>query len=227
MLNGKRILVLLPAFNEERGTREVMKRMPDYVDLVVVVDNNSTDKTAGVAKESGATVLSEPRQGKGYAFRCFMRFLRDSRGIYDYVVMFDPDNTYCPKEIRLMTAPLDDGCDVVIGSRISPKRKRGSMSPLNLFGNTLLTLAANILYLNFTAKDICCGYWAFEVEKLKKLRVRAGGFDLEADLFSQASKNRYRMKAVPVAYGVRLGREKLRVRDGFGILARLIYNRFF
>ncbi|MBN1940994.1 MAG: glycosyltransferase [Candidatus Diapherotrites archaeon] len=227
MLNRKKILVLLPAFNEEEGLQAVFKKMPKYVDTVVVVDNNSTDSTAKVAKKNKAIVLSEKRQGKGYAFQTFKEFLNSKKIDHDYVVMLDADNTYAPEEVSLMVGPLNQGYDVVVGTRINPKRQFRAMRGLNLFGNRMLTTIANILYFNFKVNDICCGYWAFKTEKLKDLKIRAKGFDLEADLYSQSTKSGCKMDVVPIFYGMRLGIEKLKVRHGLLILKRLVYNRFF
>ena len=91
MLKNKKILVVLPAYNEEKGLPKVVKKMPQFVDQVLVIDNNSSDNTSKVAKELDCEVLFEKKQGKGNAFQAFLKQLKPSE--FDFVVMLDSDNT--------------------------------------------------------------------------------------------------------------------------------------
>ena len=119
----KKITVLVPCYNEEKGIGSVIKgfsqvseRNKTYEIDVVVIDNNSADKTAEVASSLGARVIHEPKQGKGYAIRTgFYSVPADS----DFVLMLDGDNTYQPKEALRLVELLDsDFCNVAIGSRM-------------------------------------------------------------------------------------------------------------
>ena len=224
MLKNKKILVMLPALNEEKGLPKVLKKMPQFVDHVLVIDNNSTDNTAEVAKELGCNVLFEKRRGKGNAFQAFLKQFVPSE--FDFVVMLDSDNTYDASEMEKLIQPLFNGFDVVIGDRLHGQREGKSLNRVNLIGNHLLTFAAKLLYF-FEVKDICSGYWAFKSNKLKGLNIREKGFGLEQDLFSQSRKNRLKIESVPICYGLREGKEKLRTFHGFVMLWRLLFNRFF
>jgi len=225
MYKNKRICVVVPCLNEEKGIQKVMEHMPKYVDQVVVVDNNSTDKTAEVANKNGATVLYENHRGKGNAFQHFVYWLKDNPR-FDYVVMLDGDYTYNPEEKHLVLDPLVEGnADVVMGCRLG-NLKENSMPKLNFVGNNLLTIAAQVLYWNFSMTDLCTGYWAFRSEVLKDLKINACSFDLEADLYSKSRKRGFRVVSVPITYGARVGNEKLRVKHAIGILKRLLVNRF-
>lgn len=226
MFKGKKICVVVPCLNEEKGIRKVVNHMPGYVDRIVVVDNNSTDKTARVAKELGALVLHEPKRGKGYAIQNFIKWLRKHPN-FDFVVMLDGDYTYNPKEKHRVLEPLVSGqADVVMGSRLGGTLKENSMHRINWLGNKMLTLTAQVLYFNFEMSDLCTGYWAFKSSVLKNLRINSNSFDLEADMYSKARRKGHRIVSVPITYGTRVGNEKLRVAHGFGILKKLAENRF-
>jgi glycosyltransferase involved in cell wall biosynthesis len=212
--------------NEEKGIKKVVSHMPEYVDKVVVVDNNSTDHTADVAESLGALVLHEEHRGKGNAIKHFIRWLKEHQK-FDYVVMLDGDYTYNPAEKHKVLEPLvKDEADVVMGSRLAGNLKENAMPRVNWFGNKLLTFAAQTLYWNFSMSDLCTGYWAFRAECMRNLHINANSFDLEADMYSRARKKGYRVVSVPITYGARVGNEKLRVGHAFGILKKLIVNRF-
>lgn len=227
----KKICVILPALNEEDGVKKVLGTMPNpVVDKVVLVDGNSTDNTISAAKgvekkNYRLEVMRQEGKGKGMAFQTFLKsFDLDSHDIY---VMLDADYTYNPEEIKKMITPLMNGehVDVVMGDRISHGKLNGSMSPANYFGNKMLTLAARALYLKST-NDLCTGYWAFSKNFLKAARINAKGFDLEANLFVEAVKKKFKIKSVPISYGKRIGQKKLRIRHGSLILWRLLRERF-
>jgi hypothetical protein len=140
--------------------------------------------------------------------------------------MLDADCTYEPKEIRKIIEPIVNGeADVVMGNRFESENLKDIMPFTTVLGNNLLTFISKILYLK-DPKDICTGYWAFSRNFIKKMRIRAKDFDLEANLFSEAVKRNFRIKIIPISYKSRVGQSKLMKKHGFLILYRLIREFF-
>ncbi len=187
----------------------------------VVIDNGSTDGTAEAARGKGAVVIVEPRRGKGMAMRTGFDQTRA-----DYVVMLDGDATYPARHIPEMLEILQDGYDVVLGSRLKGTRASGSISLFNVAGNRLLTWLACVLYGRKTS-DLCTGYWAFRGSVLPSLELSSRGFNLEAELFSEVVRHKLRLGEVPIHYRRRATPTKLRsLRDGFRIARTLLRKRF-
>ncbi len=223
-----KIAVILPALNEEKALAQLIREVPKltlegkgYEVEIVVVDNNSTDNTAHVAAEHGATVLYEPKKGKGRAIiRAFQQV--DA----DYCFMMDSDYTYPPSHIIEMVEVLKDH-DVVIGSRIQGKREKGSMKFINYAGNIILSAMASSMY-HSKISDLCTGYWGFRGHVAKNINLeKVYGFELETRMFIQVVKQGYSYKEIPVNYRCRVGtRAKLNlVRDGFKIAGSLLRHR--
>ena len=227
LLHQSSVDILIPALNEASTIGLVLAEIPiARIDAMgcrarmVVIDNGSSDGTAGVAKAGGAEVIFEPRRGKGNAMR---RAFRETRA--DYVVMLDGDNTYPAEHIPDMLESLQNGHDVVLGSRLKGTRAPGSISRVNVIGNRLLTLLACVLYGRKTS-DLCTGYWAFRGDVLPMLQLTAGGFNLEAELFAEVVRHKLRVGEVPVNYRRRPTPTKLRaLRDGVRIARMLIGKR--
>lgn len=227
-MSQPRVSIILPALKEEATIGKVIDEIPrqalaqkGYDVSVLVVDGNSPDRTREIAKEKGAEVIIEPRKGKGRAMRTAFQAV-DA----DFVFMLDADYTYPATYIPEMLDLLRDGSKVVIGSRLKGKMEKGAMSRLNIIGNRLLTLMANILYRGKTS-DLCTGLWGFCGELLKDLKLSAKGFDFEADLFIQISRGGNYITQVPIIYRRRPTKQKLHsLRDGFKIGWKLIRDRF-
>ena len=216
-----KLVFIIPCKNEELGIKEVLKKIPKK-SKVIVVDNNSSDNTAIVSKKLGATVLFEKKQGKGFAFQKAINYV--NKIDFDFAVLIDGDNTYDPREITNFLIKMN--CfDVVVGNRLTSKLKPSELNLFYLLGNRFLTLLANVLYSQKT-KDLCSGYWCFKKEALKKIEIKANGFDLEANLFSECCKKKIKLGFVPITYGKRIGKEKLKIRDSIIITKQLLVNRF-
>ena len=227
-INQPRVSVILPTLNEEATIGKVIDEIQqqalarDGYDVgILVVDGNSPDRTREIAEEKGAEVIIEPRKGKGRAMQTAFQAV-DA----DFVFMLDADYTYPATYIPEMLDLLRDGSNVVIGSRLKGRIEKGAMSRLNMIGNHLLTLAANILYRGKTS-DLCSGFWGFRGEVLKDLKLSADGFEFEADLFIQVSRRGYSIAQVPITYRCRPTKQKLNsLKDGFKIGWKLIRDRF-
>lgn len=227
-MNKAKVSIILPALNEAETIGKVIDEIPKqaleqegYSIEVLVVDNGSTDQTAQIAREKEATVITEPRRGKGRAVRTAFEQVRA-----DFVFMLDSDYTYPATYIPDMLKLLNQGYSVVIGSRLKGKREKGAISGWNMIGNQVLTLMAKILY-RARISDLCTGYWGFRGEVIPKLNLSAEGFNLEAELFSQVAKKGYRIGEVPIHYRCRPSTSKLSsIKAGLSIARTLIARRF-
>ncbi|MFH1209978.1 MAG: glycosyltransferase family 2 protein [archaeon] len=228
----KKLTVLIPCYNEELLVGEVIDYIP--IDLfkkldikveIIVIDNNSTDKTAEIAKSKGARVIFEKKRGKGNALKTgFKNISKDT----DYVVMLDGDSTYKSKEMLRMIEPLySDFCDVVIGSRLSGKMKSGSMTYFNRIGNWFFTFLVRYFYQG-NVTDVCTGYFAWKREVVENLvkYLDSGGFSIEMEMVTKMVKLKYSIFSVPVTYRHRNGtKSRLRpIKDGLGILSVFFKN---
>jgi dolichol-phosphate mannosyltransferase len=227
-MNLPKVCIIIPTINEAETIGRVIDEIPSqamkeagYEVEVMVIDGGSTDRTRQIAEERGARVVVEPRRGKGRAMRTALDIPRA-----DFIFMLDGDYTYPPGYIAQMLELLRDTYPVVIGSRLRGQIEKGAMSRLNVIGNHLLTLMANILY-GTRISDLCTGYWGLRGEVIPNLNLSADGFDFEAELFSQVVKKGYRIGEVPIYYRRRQTPAKLSsLRDGLRIGWALITRRF-
>ncbi|HEX8762643.1 MAG TPA: glycosyltransferase [Candidatus Saccharimonadales bacterium] len=225
----KKITVVIPCYNEQEGIAAVIKGFPrdklrdhGFELEVLVVDNNSTDQTAEVARAAGARVLHEPKQGKGNAIRAAFYNVSDDT---DYVVMCDGDDTYKAYEILRLVELLDSGFgDVVIGSRMGGKMSDGAMKGFNRLGNWGFSFLVRAVYkVNVT--DTLTGYFAWKRDVIVQLRqhLQSAGFAIEMEMITKMARMGYDIYSVPITYEPRLGESSLRpIYDGTRILREFI-----
>src|SRR5690606_7334566 len=134
------IKVIIPAFNEEDSIAKVIADIPPIVDEIVVVSNNSSDNTIGVAKKAGATVLSEEKKGYGYACLKGIEYISSLANSPHIIVFLDGDYSDYPEELLKIIQPIiEKDTDLVIGARNKELRESGAMTPQQIFGNWLAT----------------------------------------------------------------------------------------
>lgn len=146
MYSDNVITVLIPALNEEKTLPKVLRDIPrEVVDEVIVVDNGSTDNTASIARDWGATVLFEPRQGYGYPCLRGIEHLRGKPP--DILVFLDGNYSDYPDEIPLLIAPIiKKDFDLVLGSRVMGNYEKGALRLPVRFGNFLATSLIRLFY---------------------------------------------------------------------------------
>jgi len=190
------VAVLLPCYNEEvtigKVVRDFREALPDAT--VYVYDNNSTDRTAEIAREAGAVVKSEPRQGKGNVIRAMFEDINA-----DVYVMSDGDDTYPADAAPDMVAKILNGYDMVIGDRLSSTYFTENKRPFHNFGNRLVRGSINTL---FKAKvtDIMTGYRAFSFTFVKTYPVLSRGFEVETEMTIHSLNNNLRLFEMPIQY---------------------------
>lgn len=222
MYKDLRITVIIPCLNEEQGIEKVLRRMPPFVDQVIVVDNGSTDRTSEVARSLGAEVIREDVRGYGRAYKTGF-----SQATGDIIVTLDGDHSYPPDAISyLIEAFLHLEVDFLNASRF-PVRDRRAMSFKHKFGNFVLSLATSILYFRWVA-DSQSGMWVFRRSILQDMKLESDGMAFSEEIKIEALRNsKIRFEEIPVQYSSRLGEIKLNPwRDGFFNLWFLVKKRF-
>ena len=222
MHRGLKISVVIPCYNEEEGIQSVIRAMPSYVDEIVVVDNNSTDRTSEVARALGAKVVFQPRKGYGAAYQAGL-----PAATGDVIATLDGDGTYPADEISLLVDALEDrGLDFISGSRF-PLRNAGAMNFTNKVGNLVLTIATGLLWLKPLA-DSQSGMWVFRRGVLPGLRLTSDGMPFSEEIKIEAiEKLGPRFAEVGIDYRPRIGEVKLQKwRDGWRNLSFLFARRF-
>ena len=228
----KKVVFLIPAYNESASIGKLVKDIKSLYpeSKVIVMDNNSSDATAEIALANGATVLQEWKQGKGYAIKSGLQYVKQLD--YDLVIMMDADLTYKPEDaLKLINYSASGGYGVLLGSRLKGKREDGAITAFNTLGNYVLTLFANLLY-GTSHSDICTGYWLFRkeaVEILNEIGLKSTGFGLEAEMVSVFAQNNVVTKDLPIDYGTRVaGHSHLQpIKDGIRIFFVLVNNWIF
>lgn len=201
--------VIIPAFNEENSVGKVVRDIPkNWVREVVVVNNNSNDRTSEEAAEAGATVLDEPRQGYGYACLKAMDYLEKKEKQADVIVFLDADYSDYPEELPEVVRPiLEEEMDMVIGSRALGKRQRGSMTPQQIFGNWLATFLMKLFYgVKYTDLG---PFRAIRFDKLLDLKMQDKTYGWTIEMQLKAAKQKMKTCEVAVNYRPRIGVSKV------------------
>ncbi len=206
---NKIVRVIIPAFNEENGVGQVVNEIPkQLVAEIIVVNNNSNDKTSEVAQAAGATVLDEPKAGYGRACLKGMDYLTKIQDKTDIVVFLDADHSDYPEEMTMLIQPiLDDKADLVIGSRALGNKERGSMTPQQIFGNWLATRLLKLFY-NVTFTDLG-PFRAIRYDKLLALNMQDKTYGWTVEMQVKAAKQKLRCAELPVRYRKRIGYSKV------------------
>ena len=209
----QKIKVIIPAYNEEDSIAKVINDIPTIVDEIIVISNNSTDKTEENAANAGATVLKESKRGYGYACLKGMDYiastsLSDQEKKSTIVVFLDGDYSDYPEQLTELVAPIiNDNIDLVIGSRVKELREAGSMTPQQVFGNWLATFLMNIF---FGAKFTDLGpFRAIKYQKLLQLKMEDKTYGWTVEMQLKAIKQRFSYKEVPMKYRNRIGISKV------------------
>lgn len=203
--------VIIPAFNEESSIGRVINDIPEnLIREVVVCDNASTDQTASVAREAGATVVHELRKGYGSACLKAMDYIknkpRDDQP--EIIVFLDADYSDHPEEMPQLIKPIvEEKIDLVIGSRATGELEKGAMMPQQIFGNWLATNLIRLFY-GYVFTDLG-PFRAIRWDKLVQLDMQDPDFGWTVEMQVKAAKYKYTYREVPVSYRRRIGVSKV------------------
>ncbi len=189
----KNVSLVIPTLNEESNIKEVFPYIPGFIDEVVVVDGNSTDRTRDeiLKYRKDAKIIVEKPRGKGAAMRTGFE---NATG--DIVIIMDADGSHNPKEIPGLLEPVLDGYDVSNGSRMMPGGGSADITPFRRFGNRLFVTMVNMMY-GSSYTDLCYGYRAFKKEALEKIYCQSKGFEIETEQSIRMKKVGLKVKEVP------------------------------
>lgn len=223
----KKTDVIIPAFNEENSVGKVISALSkEWVQDVIVVNNNSNDRTEEVARAAGAIVLREEEQGYGAACLKGLEYIA-SKSLADQpdiVAFIDADYSDYPEELSLLLARLEEGYDLVIGSRALGQREKGAMMPHQRFGNWLATFLIRYLYgVHFTDLG---PFRVIRYEKLLALKMKDRNFGWTVEMQVKAAKMKLRCSEVAVSYRKRIGKSKVTgtIKGSLGAGYKIIYT---
>lgn len=191
------VAILIPCYNESKTIAKVIK---DYKKAlpkatIYVYDNNSSDNTDKVAKEHGAIVKYEYRQGKGNVVRSMFRDINA-----DAYLMIDGDDTYPAEDAQAMVnLVLDTKADMVIGDRLSSTYFQENNRIGHNFGNKLVRSLINFLFRS-DVRDIMTGYRCFSYDFVKSFPILSRGFEIETEMTIHALDKNLKLQEIPVQY---------------------------
>ena len=209
-MSAPEISVVIPCLDEEEAVGAVVDQAWAGIQRsgrdgeVIVVDNGSSDRSGEVAAEHGATVVTERRRGYGSAY---LAGLAEARG--DYVVMGDADSTYPLEDLDSFVGRLEQGDDLVLGSRFKGTIHGDAMPWLNRrVGNPILTGLLN-LFFGVRVSDAHCGMRAVRREALATLDLHSSGMEFASEMVFKAFRRGLRVSEIPIDYFPRTGESKL------------------
>jgi glycosyltransferase involved in cell wall biosynthesis len=193
------LAVIIPCFNEEvtigQVIRKFQKMLPEA--KIYVFDNNSTDDTGKIARASGATVIMEKRQGKGFVIQSMFRKVEA-----DIYIMVDGDDTYDVSNLQEMISCISkDEADMVVGNRLKTYANK-SFRPFHIFGNNLVRFLINKLF-KVSLKDVMSGFRVMSRDFVKNINITSCGFEVEPEMTIKAVKYGFVIKEIDINYGER------------------------
>ena len=221
-MSSHEVLVLVAAMNEEEGIgctlAELKKVLGDPA--LLVVDGNSTDKTANIARYFGAKVVIQKGKGKGDAIA---EAIANVDADVEYVVFIDADFTYPADCLLEMIRILEENprAGMVCGNRFNGHIDLGEMHNLLYFGNRLLAFVHNMMN-GVELHDPLTGLRVVRWSILRGWRPKSKGFDVEVELNHLVERKGYGILETPIEYRPRLGEKKLKLRHGFTIMNRIL-----
>jgi len=211
--------VIIAAYNEQRYIGDVLERVKKYAEHIVVVDDGSRDKTAHIAKEHGAIVLTHViNQGKGAAVRTGCDYAVKQGA--QQLILLDADGQHEPEDIPRFVQVLNE-MDIVFSYRTYGK----DMPFVFRFGNSIINLATRILY-GITLHDTQSGFRVMTAATYKKVRWNANRYFMESEMIARTGAARLRSTEIPIKTIYLDRRKGTTILDGILIVWRLILLRF-
>lgn len=217
-LSQSKILVAMPAYNEEKYIGSLVTKAREYADEVLIVDDGSTDGTPEVARLAGATVIQH-KKNKGYGAAVQSILAEAKRISPDILVLLDADSQHNPGEIPRLVEPISQGFDLVIGSR---KLLRDNIPLYRRIGQGVISYFCYILS-GEKLSDSESGFRVFSRKAVGMLELREDGMSVSAETIAKAAEKGLKITEIPISITyTRDGSTLNPVRHGFGVLSRII-----
>lgn len=217
-LSQSKILVAMPAYNEEKYIGSLVTKAREYADEVLIVDDGSTDGTSEVARLAGATVIQH-KENKGYGAAVQSILAEAKRIAPDILVLLDADSQHNPGEIPRLVEPISQGFDLVIGSR---KLLRDNIPLYRRIGQGVISYFCYILS-GEKLSDSESGFRVFSRKAVGMLELREDGMSVSAETIAKAAEKGLKITEIPISITyTRDGSTLNPVRHGFGVLSRII-----
>jgi glycosyltransferase involved in cell wall biosynthesis len=222
------VSIVMPCRNEENAVGECVLNAKNFLKKysiageIIVADNQSSDSSRKIAGRAGAIIVDAKKKGYGAAYLCG---LKQARG--EYIIMGDCDGSYDFSETGKFLAALEEGHELVVGSRFAGKIHSEAMPFLRRhLGNPMLNYLFNTLF-ETSFSDTHCGFRGFRKNALEKLELKQNGMPFALEMLAKAKKQGLKIKEVPITYYPRKGNSKLdSFSDGFRHLNFMLRERF-
>jgi glycosyltransferase involved in cell wall biosynthesis len=223
------ITVMIAALNEEKNIGKVLKEcfsLKNFkLEVLVILDSKTTDKTAIIAKKAGAHVIQTGKwRGKGAALRLAQKHIKG-----DYVVQLDADYQFLPRDIPKLIKPLLTNYDVALGSRHEKgsKIEEGAVTKFRDFGNYFLSAVTSIVCLQ-RVSDVLAGFKAFKTSVLKDINFSVDHYGYEAEEVIKAASKGYKIINIPIEYKKRItgGSNVIPLKHGLMFLQTILQAAF-
>jgi glycosyltransferase involved in cell wall biosynthesis len=207
---GVDVSVILPCRNEEKTIGKCIQQIKEIfrkekINGEIIVSDSSSDNSAKIAKQQKVKLVKHDK--KGYGVAC-MEAIRNSNG--KYIIIGDADGTYDFSEIPLFIRKLEQGNELVIGSRLKGRIKSGAMPFLHRYiGNPLLSFLLN-LFFHTKISDSNSGFRAIKKKSLISLELKTTGMEFASEMIIKAAKKGLKIAEVPITYSKRIGESKLK-----------------
>src|SRR3989442_6042590 len=224
ILDGdSRIIVCIPAFNESANIGAIVKTAKLYATEVIVCDDGSSDLTFQEAKAAGATVVRHPFN-RGYGTAIKTLFIAAKEKNADVMVTLESDGQHDPNQIPNVVAPiLDEGYDIVVGSRFLKEEDRRRAPSYRSFGIKTITKLAQMTSQN-NLTDAQSGFRAYSRNAISKIDMIEGGMAVSTEILMRAGQNNLAVKEVPITvrYDIEDASTHNPILQGLGILVSMI-----
>ena len=213
-----RILAGIAAYNEARYVGSIVLQARQYVDEVIVIDDGSTDNTAGVAELAGAAVVRHAQnRGKGAAIQSILAEAKKRNP--DVLVLLDADAQHDPNEIPVLIKPISEGFDLVIGSREAQEDKTPRYRRIGkkvIFHSSRIASKTKVY-------DSESGFRALSPKAINELELKANGFAVESEMITLAADKNLKITEVPISnIYTKDGSTLHPIRHGIDVLSRII-----
>jgi len=213
-----RILVAIPAYNEERYIGSVILKAQQYADEVIVLDDGSIDGTSEIARLAGATVMRH-EENKGYGAAIQSLLAEAKKKNPDILVLLDADSQHNPEDIPPLIEPILEGFDLVVGSR---EQQRVKIPAYRRIGQRVLSYLSGILSRK-QLSDSESGFRVFSKKAITVLEPRENGMAVSAETIADAAEKGLKITEVPISIVYTKDGSTLNpIRHGLGVLARIL-----